>query len=58
MFLDPFGLTIPFDRVVQVMKGKDKSGYSRVREPRTELLMNFSYEAVRRISGVVRSDKD
>ncbi|TCO43575.1 three-Cys-motif partner protein [Kribbella antiqua] len=58
VFLDPFGLTIPFDRVVQVMKGRDKSGYSRVLQPKTELLMNFSYEAVRRISGVVRSDKD
>jgi three-Cys-motif partner protein len=58
VFLDPFGLTIPFDWVVHVMKCRDKPGYSRVIQPKTELLMNFSYEAVRRISGVLRSQKD
>lgn len=58
VFLDPYGLTISFDRVVQVLKSRDKDGYSRLMQPKTELLMNFSYEAVRRISGVVRSDKE
>lgn len=59
VFLDPYGLTIPFDRVVHVLKSRDKAGmYSSLLQPKTELLMNFSYEAVRRISGVVRSDKD
>jgi three-Cys-motif partner protein len=57
VFLDPYGLTIPFDRVVHVLKCRDKPRFSRVLQPKTELLMNFSYEAVRRISGVVRSDK-
>ncbi|GAW49670.1 MULTISPECIES: three-Cys-motif partner protein TcmP [unclassified Nocardioides] len=58
VFLDPYGLTIPFDRVVYVLKSRDKTGYSRLLQPKTELLMNFSFEAVRRISGVVRSTKD
>jgi three-Cys-motif partner protein len=59
VFLDPYGLTISFDRVVQVLKSRDKAGhYSKLLQPKTELLMNFSYEAVRRISGVVRSDNE
>lgn len=58
VFLDPYGLTIPFDRVVHVLKSRDKTGYSRLLQPKTELLMNFSFEAVRRISGVLRSTKE
>lgn len=58
VFLDPYGLTVSFDRVVQVLTSRDKPGLSRLLQPKTELLMNFSYEAVRRISGVVRSEKD
>jgi len=45
--------------VVHVLKSRDKPGYySHLLQPKTELLMNFSYEAVRRISGVVRSEKE
>ena len=58
VFLDPYGLTISFERVVHVLKSRDKPGLRSLLQPKTELLMNFSYEAVRRISGVVRSDKD
>lgn len=58
VFLDPYGLTIPFDRVVHVLKSRDRPTRSRLLQPKTELLMNFSYEAVRRISGVVRSEKE
>lgn len=58
VFLDPYGLTVSFEDVVTVLKSRNKPGYSRLLQPKTELLMNFSYEAVRRISGVVRSDKD
>ncbi|RSM77068.1 hypothetical protein DL991_21195 [Amycolatopsis sp. WAC 01375] len=58
VFLDPYGLTISFDRVVAVLKSRDRQGVSSYQQPKTELLMNFSYEAVRRISGVVRSDKE
>jgi three-Cys-motif partner protein len=58
VFLDPYGLTISFDRVVHVLKSRDKAGNSALLQPKTELLMNFSYEAVRRISGVVRSNKE
>lgn len=59
VFLDPFGVNIPFERVVHVLKSRDKPGYySQFLQPKTELLMNFSYEAVRRISGVLRSEKE
>jgi three-Cys-motif partner protein len=57
VFLDPYGLTLPFDRVVRILKSRDKQEATRF-QPKTELLMNFSYEAVRRISGVIRSDKE
>ena len=58
VFLDPFGLTVPFDVVVQTLIGRRKSGWSSTLQPKTELLMNFSYDAVRRIAGVLRSDSD
>lgn len=58
VFLDPYGLTISFERVVHVLKSRDKSGCSNSQQPKTELLMNFSYEAVRRIGGVARSEKE
>jgi three-Cys-motif partner protein len=58
VFLDPYGVNIPFERVVHVLKSRDKPGLSRLLQPKTELLMNFSYEAVRRISGAVRSEKE
>ncbi len=57
VFLDPFGLTVPFDRVVQVLTSRDQPNLPRSNQPKTELLMNFSYEAVRRISGALRSEK-
>lgn len=58
VFLDPYGLTISFDHVAHVLKSRDKPGHPPALQPKTELLMNFSYEAIRRISGVVRSDND
>jgi three-Cys-motif partner protein len=58
VFLDPYGLTVSFERVVHVLKSRDKAGWSRQLQPKTELLMNFSYEAVRRIAGVIRSGRD
>ncbi|MCF3138284.1 three-Cys-motif partner protein TcmP [Paenarthrobacter sp. AR 02] len=57
VFLDPFGLTVPFDRIVQILKSRDHPGLPRPQQPKTELLMNFSYEAVRRIAGALRSPK-
>jgi three-Cys-motif partner protein len=58
VFLDPFGLTIDFAEVVRLLHSRDKAGLGINFQPKTELLMNFSYEAVRRIAGVVRSEKD
>lgn len=58
VFLDPYGLTVSFDQVVHILTSRDQPGRSRLMQPKTELLMNFSYEAIRRISGVVRSDRE
>lgn len=55
VFLDPYGLTIPFDSVVDVLRHRDKANTPVLQQPKTELLLNFSYEAVRRIAGVIRS---
>lgn len=56
VFLDPYGLTVPFERVVHILSSRLKPGWSATLQPKTELLMNFSYEAVRRIAGVLRSE--
>lgn len=58
VFLDPFGLTVPFEVVVQTLVSRRNSGWTATLQPKTELLMNFSYDAVRRIAGVLRSDSD
>ncbi|MGL4742904.1 MAG: hypothetical protein ACRCXL_00750, partial [Dermatophilaceae bacterium] len=47
-----------FDVVVRTLVARRKSGWSATLQPKTELLMNFSYDAVRRIAGVLRSDSD
>ena len=46
VFLDPFGLMIPFDDVAKVFKRPGGMG-----APATELLINFSTTALRRIAG-------
>lgn len=56
VFLDPYGLTVPFETVVHILSSRLKPGWSAPLQPKTELLMNFSYEAVRRIAGVLRSE--
>ena len=50
LFLDPCGLGIPFSDLVQVMSGPRRGTW-----PPTEVLLNFSLEAVRRIAGHVTS---
>lgn len=57
IFLDPYGL-VAFDHIVEALTSRRKPNYSPMLQPKTELLMNFSYEAVRRIAGVVRSAKN
>jgi three-Cys-motif partner protein len=51
LFLDPCGLGIPFDRLVSLLRDK-----RRDRWPPTEILLNFSLDAVRRIGGHVGSE--
>ncbi|MFF8423105.1 three-Cys-motif partner protein TcmP [Streptomyces sp. NPDC086796] len=51
LFLDPCGLCLPLDRLASVFRQRPH------RWPPTELLMNFSMMAVRRIGGHVRSAK-
>ena len=59
VFLDPYGFTLPFDGMVNVLKCRDKAGYhSNVLQPKTEVLINFSFEAVRRTAGALTSDRD
>lgn len=52
LFLDPCGLCLPFDRLADVLARRRPD-----RRPATELLMNFSMMAVRRLGGHVRSPK-
>ena len=58
VFLDPYGFALPFDRMVSLLKCRDKAGYySDVLQPKTEVLINFSFEAIRRTAGALTSDK-
>jgi three-Cys-motif partner protein len=50
LFLDPCGLGIPFSVLVQTLTGSRAATW-----PPTEVLLNFSLEAVRRIAGHVMS---
>jgi three-Cys-motif partner protein len=50
LFLDPCGLGIPFSVLVQTLSGPRAAKW-----PPTEVLLNFSLEAVRRIAGHVTS---
>jgi three-Cys-motif partner protein len=50
-FIDPFGLPIPFDMVVDIMKRASASG-SHVP---TEVLMNFSTAGINRVGGQLTS---
>ncbi|MEU7649249.1 three-Cys-motif partner protein TcmP [Streptomyces huasconensis] len=52
LFLDPCGLVLPKDRLVDVLAHKRPQKW-----PPTELLMNFSMMAVWRLGGHVRSPK-
>jgi three-Cys-motif partner protein len=59
VFLDPYGFTLPFGRMVDLLNGRDKAGYfSNVLQPKTEVLINFSFEAVRRTAGALTSEND
>lgn len=59
VFLDPYGFTLPFEKVVQLLVGRDKAGRSStLLQPKTEVLINFSFEAVRRCAGALTSDKN
>ncbi|MDX3771218.1 MULTISPECIES: three-Cys-motif partner protein TcmP [unclassified Streptomyces] len=52
LFLDPCGLCLPMERLVDVL-----AQHRRERRPATELLMTFSMMAVQRLGGHVRSPK-
>lgn len=52
LFLDPCGLALPLERLVDVLARQRPQ-----RRPATELLMNFSMMAVWRLGGHVRSPK-
>jgi hypothetical protein len=52
LFLDPCGLSIPYDRLIALLRLE-----RRAQRPPTEVLLNFSLEAVRRIAGHVGSKR-
>jgi len=51
LFLDPCGLGIPYDRLIALLRNERRAQW-----PPTEVLLNFSLEAVRRIAGHVKSE--
>ncbi len=51
LFLDPCGLGIPYQRLIGLLHNE-----RRTRWPPTEILLNFSLEAIRRIGGHVGSE--
>ena len=52
LFLDPCGLGIPYDRLIALLRQERRAQW-----PPTEVLLNFSLEAVRRIAGHVGSER-
>ncbi|HEX6675923.1 MAG TPA: three-Cys-motif partner protein TcmP [Actinomycetes bacterium] len=52
LFLDPCGLGIPYERLVTLLREERRAVW-----PPTEVLLNFSLEAVRRIGGHVSSEQ-
>lgn len=58
VFLDPYGLSVSFEQLVHILTARNRAGMPLGYQPKTEVLLNFSYEALRRIAGVLRSDKD
>lgn len=52
LFLDPCGLGVPFDHLVGLLNGERRQKW-----PPTEFLLNFSLDAVRRIGGLLSSER-
>lgn len=52
VYLDPFGVMIPFERTVQVFAQRP------AQPPATELLINFSAVGLRRVAGLLISTKE
>jgi three-Cys-motif partner protein len=51
LFLDPCGLGIPYDRLIALLRNERRAQW-----PPTEILVNFSLDALRRIAGHVGSE--
>lgn len=58
VFLDPFGLAVPFTSIVRILNARKNPRLSRYQQPKTEVLLNFSYEALRRLVGAFLSEKE
>lgn len=52
LFLDPFGLGLPFDVLVEIFAGRPRGQYA----PATEVLFRFDANAIRRIRGALHAD--
>lgn len=57
VFLDPYGLSISFAELVHILTARHRPGVPSGYQPKTEVLLNFSYEALRRIAGALRTEK-
>ncbi len=51
-YLDPFGVGIPFDTMAHKLLGRSRYGH-----PKTEVLLNFSVQALDRIGGLITSER-
>lgn len=57
VFLDPYGLSVSFAQLVHILTARHRPGLLSGYQPKTEVLLNFSYEALRRIAGALRTER-
>lgn len=58
LFLDPYGLLVSFTQLVHILTARHRPGVPSGHQPKTEVLLNFSYKALRRIAGALRTERD
>lgn len=58
VFLDPYGLSVSFAQLVHILTARHRPGLPSGYQPKTEVLLNFSYEALRRIAGALRTERN
>jgi three-Cys-motif partner protein len=56
-FFDPFGLTVPMERLRALMERKRRDGSPIQAFATTELIINVSYPGIARVCGIINSEK-